>query len=190
MAVVLLPNLGSRRASLPLARELFFVAAVMNERWQSAGRDYGSLTKNARRGALSLKETPVAYRPPRRGPLVSRGACWSRTDSEVAEVNVKNKNLAMMTTAALWSLREELDAILEKKLDAEKQELERRLARLNGRVEQKQKARRPYPKVPPKYRNPERPSETWSGRGKQPRWVGAQLRSGMKVDDLLIARTH
>jgi DNA-binding protein H-NS len=96
----------------------------------------------------------------------------------------------MMTTAALWSLREELDAILATKLDAEKQELERRLARLNGRVEQRQKARRPYPKVPPKYRNPERPSETWSGRGKQPRWVGAHLRSGMKVDDLLIARTH
>jgi DNA-binding protein H-NS len=103
---------------------------------------------------------------------------------------VKNTNLAMMTTAALWSLREELDAILATKLDAEKQELERRLARLNGRVEQRQKARRPYPKVPPKYRNPERPSETWSGRGKQPRWVGAHLRSGMKVDDLLITRTH
>jgi DNA-binding protein H-NS len=103
---------------------------------------------------------------------------------------VKNNDLAMMTTAALWSLREELDAILATKLDAERQELERRLARLNGRVEQRQKARRPYPKVPPKYRNPERPSETWSGRGKQPRWVGAHLRSGMKVDDLLIARTH
>jgi DNA-binding protein H-NS len=103
---------------------------------------------------------------------------------------VKNNDLAMMTTAALWSLREELDAILATKLDAEKQELERRLARLNGRVEQKQKARRPYPKVPPKYRNPERPSETWSGRGKQPRWVGAHLRSGMKVDDLLIVRMH
>ena len=103
---------------------------------------------------------------------------------------MKNTNLAMMTTAALWSLREELDAILATKLDAEKQELERRLARLNGSVEQKQKARRPYPKVPPKYRNPERPSETWSGRGKQPRWVGAHLRSGMKVDDILIARTH
>jgi DNA-binding protein H-NS len=103
---------------------------------------------------------------------------------------VKNNDLAMMTTAALWSLREELDAILATKLDAERQELERRLARLNGRVEQRQKARRPYPKVSPKYRNPERPSETWSGRGKQPRWVGAHLRSGMKVDDLLIARTH
>jgi len=56
--------------------------------------------------------------------------------------------------------------------------------------QQQKKVRRPYPKVLPKYRNPERPSETWSGRGRQPRWVGTQLRSGMKVDDLLIARTH
>ena len=38
--------------------------------------------------------------------------------------------------------------------------------------------RRPYPKVFPKYRNPKKPAETWSGRGKQPRWLTAQLRSG------------
>jgi hypothetical protein len=46
--------------------------------------------------------------------------------------------------------------------------------------------RRPYPKVLPKYRNPKNPAETWSGRGKQPRWLAAQLRSGKKVDDFLI----
>jgi DNA-binding protein H-NS len=96
---------------------------------------------------------------------------------------VKDKNLAMMSVDELWSLHEEVRTTLSTKLDAEKRELERRLALLNGR------ARRPYPKVP-KYRNPERPSETWSGRGKQPHWVGAQLRSGKKVDELLIARTH
>jgi len=95
-----------------------------------------------------------------------------------------------MSVDGLWTLREEIDAILEAKLDAEKQELERRLARLNGHIEHKQKARRPYPKVHPKYRNPDRPSETWSGRGKRPHWVGAQLKSGMKVDDLLIAATE
>jgi DNA-binding protein H-NS len=29
--------------------------------------------------------------------------------------------------------------------------------------------RRPYPKVTPKFKNPQDPSQTWSGRGKQPR---------------------
>ncbi|MGL3107834.1 H-NS histone family protein [Bradyrhizobium sp. BR 1432] len=40
----------------------------------------------------------------------------------------------------------------------------------------------------PKYRNPKDPSETWSGRGKQPRWLKAQLRAGKKLTDLLINR--
>ena len=46
--------------------------------------------------------------------------------------------------------------------------------------------RRPYPKVLSKYRNPKNPAETWSGRGKQPRWLKAQLRSGKKANDFLI----
>ena len=103
---------------------------------------------------------------------------------------MKNQKLALMTVDELWSLRQEIHVILSTKLDAEKQKLERCLTQLNRLNGHKQKARRPYPKVHPKYRNPERPSETWSGRGKQPRWVGAQLRSGMKVDDLLISRAH
>ncbi len=106
------------------------------------------------------------------------------------EANVKNKELAMMSVNELWSLHEEIRRILSTKLDAEKRELERRLVRLGGSIPPKPKARRPYPKVHPKYRNPDRPFETWSGRGKQPRWVGAQLRSGTKVDELLINRTH
>jgi DNA-binding protein H-NS len=103
---------------------------------------------------------------------------------------MKNKNLEMMSVDELWSLHEEIGRVLSTKLDTEKRELERRLALLDGRIERKKATRRPYPKVHPKYRNPERPSETWSGRGKQPRWVGAQLRSGMRVDDLLISQTH
>jgi DNA-binding protein H-NS len=48
------------------------------------------------------------------------------------------------------------------------------------------RARRPYPVVVPKYRNPERPSETWAGRGKTPRWLTAQLKSGKRIDDFRI----
>jgi DNA-binding protein H-NS len=43
--------------------------------------------------------------------------------------------------------------------------------------------------VLPKYQNPKDPSETWSGRGKQPRWLKAQLRAGKKLNDLLIDRS-
>ena len=41
-------------------------------------------------------------------------------------------------------------------------------------------------KVKPKYRNPIDPSQTWTGRGKRPRWYQAALASGKKEKDLLI----
>ena len=41
-------------------------------------------------------------------------------------------------------------------------------------------------KVAPKYRNPIDPSQTWTGRGKRPRWYSAALASGKKEKDMLI----
>ena len=42
-------------------------------------------------------------------------------------------------------------------------------------------------KVAPKYRNPENPKETWSGRGMQPRWLAEQVRRGKSAADFLIS---
>ena len=47
------------------------------------------------------------------------------------------------------------------------------------------KARRKYPRVLPKYRNPHT-SETWSGRGKRPRWLVAAIKSGRKIEEFRI----
>ncbi|GHA85519.1 H-NS family nucleoid-associated regulatory protein [Cognatilysobacter bugurensis] len=41
-------------------------------------------------------------------------------------------------------------------------------------------------KVAPKYRNPENPDETWSGRGKQPRWLAAYTGQGRSLDEFKI----
>ncbi|MDI3337490.1 H-NS histone family protein [Defluviimonas aestuarii] len=38
----------------------------------------------------------------------------------------------------------------------------------------------------PKYANPANKSETWTGRGRKPRWVEAALKAGKKLDDLAI----
>jgi DNA-binding protein H-NS len=107
-----------------------------------------------------------------------------------AELNVRNKHLATTSVDELWILHDQICGILSTKMDAKMQELARRLVLLNAHIENKPKARRPYPKVHPKYRNPERPFETWSGRGKQPRWVASQLAAGTKSEELLIPRTH
>ncbi|WNL45369.1 H-NS histone family protein [Dyella sp. BiH032] len=40
--------------------------------------------------------------------------------------------------------------------------------------------------VPPKYRNPADPEQTWSGRGKRPRWFNDALKAGKKEKDLAI----
>jgi len=51
---------------------------------------------------------------------------------------------------------------------------------------EKTKAKKPRGKVAPKYKNPENGSETWTGRGRQPRWVASALEGGKTLDELLI----
>ena len=41
-------------------------------------------------------------------------------------------------------------------------------------------------KVPPKYRNPDNPAQTWSGRGMQPRWMAGEVAKGRRPEDFLI----
>ncbi|WP_414614043.1 H-NS histone family protein, partial [Stenotrophomonas muris] len=44
-------------------------------------------------------------------------------------------------------------------------------------------------KVAPKYRNPANPKETWTGRGKQPRWMAELTAKGnKKPEDFLIKK--
>lgn len=103
---------------------------------------------------------------------------------------MKPRDLKSMSTDELWSLHERVTSVLARKISAEKGRLEQRLRQLGqgGPMsdEHVSRARRAYPKVVPKFRNPTRPSETWAGRGKQPRWLTAQLMSGKKLDDFRI----
>jgi DNA-binding protein H-NS len=41
-------------------------------------------------------------------------------------------------------------------------------------------------KLAPKYINPDNKSETWTGRGRQPRWLVAKLAKGAKLDQFKI----
>lgn len=50
------------------------------------------------------------------------------------------------------------------------------------------RAGRKLGKVAPKYRNPANPKETWTGRGKQPRWLAAHTAKGKKLEDFLIKK--
>jgi DNA-binding protein H-NS len=102
-----------------------------------------------------------------------------------------------MSTDEMWRLHVEIGQLLSVRLVSEKRELEKRLAHLRreNEVPQKEVAsarqnplreRRKYPMVLPKYQNPDEPTETWSGRGKQPRWLTAALKTGHTIDDFVI----
>lgn len=54
------------------------------------------------------------------------------------------------------------------------------LSELTGAMKQRRKT------VSPKYANPDDQDMTWTGRGRQPRWVVEALESGKSLDDLLI----
>jgi DNA-binding protein H-NS len=97
----------------------------------------------------------------------------------------------------LWSLHEEITRVLSARITAQKRELEQRLLTLNqrqgpiparnGRPAKPTNERRRYPQVSPKYRNPFVPGETWSGRGKRPRWLVAALKAGGRIEDFAIS---
>lgn len=48
------------------------------------------------------------------------------------------------------------------------------------------KARKAGSKVPPKYRDPANSANTWTGRGKQPRWLAAYTATGRSLEEFLI----
>lgn len=41
-------------------------------------------------------------------------------------------------------------------------------------------------KVAVKYRNRDNPAETWTGRGRQPKWLAAAIKKGAKIQDFAI----
>jgi DNA-binding protein H-NS len=105
-------------------------------------------------------------------------------------------NFKSMTVDELWLLYEELSQVLSVRLTSEKRELEKRLAKLQREnkthaleamdIASASRERRQYPRVLPKYRNPNAPAETWSGRGKTPRWLTAALKTGHTIEEFAI----
>jgi DNA-binding protein H-NS len=115
----------------------------------------------------------------------------------------KKLNLDGMSIDELWQLHEEISRVLSVRLTLEKRELEKRLTQLRREKEMRQsepadaeslksasRERRKYPRVFPKYRNPKEPSETWSGRGKQPRWLAAALKTGRTIEEFVISNAE
>ena len=57
---------------------------------------------------------------------------------------------------------------------------------LSGTPASTAKAKSSRPKNPAKYRNPEDPTQTWSGRGRKPQWIVAAEKAGKDIAEFAI----
>jgi DNA-binding protein H-NS len=88
-----------------------------------------------------------------------------------------------LTADELYLLHREVAAVLRKKLEPRKMPWRSDC----GKYSRPMNTRLPITSVlstaKAKFRNPDQPSETWSGRGRRPRWLDVQLRSGKRIED-------
>ena len=108
---------------------------------------------------------------------------------------MKQVRLSQMNVTQLIEVRDEVLRLIEEKTTSHRRELERQLAAIDaisiggGAARSSRQAHSlKGVKVAPKYRNPANPKETWTGRGKQPRWLAAATAKGKKVEDFLIKK--
>jgi DNA-binding protein H-NS len=125
-------------------------------------------------------------------PIVTRGA----TENVNSLLYPRGIDAAIINSDALDEYKRQVPDIqrrlvaeLSRKITLKKTGLRKRLHKLDLAGDTLKHERRRYPKVLPKYRNPKKSPETWAGRGKQPRWLMAQLRSGKKLDDFRMRRS-
>ncbi len=101
-------------------------------------------------------------------------------------------NLDKLSYADLLALREEVDQLIVQKQSEEKENLKQKLAELaksNGFSLEDivGKGRKARGAVAIKYRDPKNPQNTWTGRGRMPRWMVAATKArGVKKEDFLI----
>jgi len=106
--------------------------------------------------------------------------------------NAKKRQTVVAKRPAITKVRAQLNKLL-KSSGYTAEEVFGTEAPARGRVAKvakapAKKAVRKLGKVAPKYRNPANPKETWTGRGKQPRWLAAHTTKGKKLEDFLIKK--
>ena len=96
-------------------------------------------------------------------------------------------NLKSMSLDKLIDLRNRVQAAFGTRVVQERRMLESELGKLKRAGDGLGRGPGgPGGKVPPKYCNPDNPSETWAGRGLKPRWLAAALKTGKKLEHFAV----
>ncbi|AOA59544.1 H-NS histone family protein [Acinetobacter larvae] len=105
-------------------------------------------------------------------------------------------DISTLTVEQLKRLTAEAEALIESKKDEEVEAAYNQIVEIAEKaglsleqfIEYGAQKRKKHTRkaVEPRYRNKSNPSETWTGRGKQPRWLVAEIEKGAKLEDFLI----
>ncbi len=99
------------------------------------------------------------------------------------------------TLGELRKLQADVEEAIEGQRDAARKEALGAIARLANEAELTldevmahlaPKPRRKRSTLPPKYRDPSNPANTWAGRGKRPKWLAEKLAAGARIEDFAI----
>lgn len=103
----------------------------------------------------------------------------------------RTPNLEKYSYTELVELRGEIDGLIVQKQAEEKAALKQKLADLAKErgfdLDDILGRGRKRGAVPVKYRDPKNPENTWTGRGRMPRWLAAATKArGVKKEDFLV----
>jgi DNA-binding protein H-NS len=94
------------------------------------------------------------------------------------------------TLEELTSLKKDVEAAINsfnaRALAHAREELEKTAKSMGYKLDEIFEMRKPRAKVAPKYRNSDDQDQTWTGRGRKPKWVEYALQSGKTLEDLRI----
>ena len=101
------------------------------------------------------------------------------------------KALKQMTSRELLTLKTKVEQVIRRREEKARRDLVRMVEALRaGRRSGAATAGEAHPlkgrKLKPKYRNPADRTQTWAGRGNQPRWLKAELKRGKKLSAFLV----
>ncbi len=105
----------------------------------------------------------------------------------------KKFDISKLSVKELRELETEIARTIKKKIEEEKAALLKQMKELAEKsgftfselIGEKISRRS---QVSPKYRNPNDRTQTWSGRGKRPKWIQEYIDQGGKIEDLLIKK--
>ena len=102
-------------------------------------------------------------------------------------------DLSKLSLLELQELAKEVETEIVTRRETEKQRVLDQMRELAGSIGMTpeelllgRQARAGAAKVQAKYRNPDDPSLTWSGRGKRPAWVNEALASGKTLEEMAV----